>query len=65
MRFRTLPLLLLVATLVLLAGCSEDDSNALLDGGHDDPCLNCHGDQDLLISMLPEQEAAAAARGDG
>jgi hypothetical protein len=65
MRLRPMTVLLLVATLALLAGCSDDDS-ALLDDGNDDPCLNCHGDQELLMSMLPEEEGAApVGRGDG
>lgn len=66
MRTTTAILLMLVAALAMLAGCSDDDNTALLDDGNDDPCLNCHGDQELLMSMLPEDPAPApAGRGDG
>ncbi len=59
--------LLLIAALALLAACSDDEDSALREDGNDDPCLNCHGDQDLLMSMLPDDEArpAPVGRGDG
>ena len=66
MRKTTATLLMIVAALALLAGCSIEKDRALLEDGNDDPCLNCHGDRDLLMSMLPEEEGAApVGRGDG
>ncbi len=65
MRRTRLPLVILLATAVLLAGCSEQEQTALMDDHNDDPCLNCHGDKDVLMAMLPEGRAATTTRSDG
>lgn len=65
MRRFMLPALLLLAAGVLV-GCSEDETTAPVgDVGSADPCLDCHGDEDMLKSMLPETLARVTTRGDG
>lgn len=65
MRRTRLPLVLLLAATVLLVGCTEMQEGALTDDGNDDLCLTCHGDQDVLMAMLPEGRAATTTRSDG
>lgn len=64
---RLLPPLLLLLAAACLVGCSEDDETPQVvdQPAKTDPCLDCHGDQDRLMAMLPEALARVTTRGDG
>jgi hypothetical protein len=58
-------LLVLIAA-AWLAGCDDDSTPPVADQpAAQDPCLDCHGDRELLMAMLPEEVARITTRGDG
>lgn len=63
---RLLPPLLILLTAAWLVGCSEDEKPPVSEVPLErDPCLDCHGDKDVLMAMLPEEVARVTTRGDG
>lgn len=63
---RFLPPLLVLLAAACLAGCDDETTPPVADQPTEqDPCLDCHGDKDLLMAMLPEAVARITTRGDG